>query len=158
DRIVEYAVAQGKQSFVALLPDNAYGSVVEAEFKQVVARKGARVVAVERYGADGGKMSEPARLIAQAAARADVLLLPDSGEGAVAAAQALSVNGLDLKRLQVIGTGLWDDPRIFADPGLEGGWYPAPDSGGFRAFAARYRTRYGQDPVRTSTLAYDAVA
>ena len=29
---------------------------------------------------------------------------------------------------------------------------------GFRSFSARYRQRYGQDPVRTATLAYDAVA
>jgi ABC-type branched-subunit amino acid transport system substrate-binding protein len=29
---------------------------------------------------------------------------------------------------------------------------------GFRNFSARYRTRYGQDPVRTASLAYDAVA
>jgi ABC-type branched-subunit amino acid transport system substrate-binding protein len=158
DRIVEYAVAQGRRSFVALLPDNPYGSVVEAEFKQVVARKGGRVVAVERYAADGGKMAESARLVAQAAPRADVLFIPDSGDGAVAAVQALGTNGVDLKRLQIVGTGLWDDPRIFAEPALEGGWYPAPDSGGFRAFSARYRARYGQDPVRTSTLAYDAVA
>jgi ABC-type branched-subunit amino acid transport system substrate-binding protein len=63
-----------------------------------------------------------------------------------------------LKRLQVIGTGLWDDPRIFAEPSVAGGWYPAPDSAGFRAFATRYRARFNQDPVRTATLAYDAVA
>ena len=49
DRVVEYAIAQGKRSFIALLPDNAYGSVVEAAFKQIVAKKGARVVALERY-------------------------------------------------------------------------------------------------------------
>ena len=29
---------------------------------------------------------------------------------------------------------------------------------GFRAFSGRYRTRYGQDPVRPATLAYDAVS
>ena len=158
DRIVEYTIAQGKRSFVAMLPDNAYGSVVEAEFKQVVARKGGRVVAVERYGADGGKMAESARLIAQAAARADALFIPDSGDGVVAAVRALATSGLDVKRLQVIGTGLWDDPRIFSEPAVDGGWYPAPDSAGFRAFSERYRSRYGQEPVRTATLAYDAVA
>jgi ABC-type branched-subunit amino acid transport system substrate-binding protein len=43
-------------------------------------------------------------------------------------------------------------------PGLEGGWYAAPESNGFRSFAGRYRARYGNDPVRTATLAYDAVA
>ena len=158
DRIVDYAIQQGKRSFVALVPDNAYGSVVEAEFKQEVARKGGRVVALERYPADGGKMADAAKLIAQAAARADVIFIPDAGEGGAAAAQALAANGLNLKRLQVAGTGLWDDPRIFADPALEGGWFAAPDSGGFRSFAGRYRARYGQDPVRTATLAYDAVA
>jgi branched-chain amino acid transport system substrate-binding protein len=158
DRIIDYAISQGRKSFVALLPDNAYGSVVEAEFKQVVARKGGRVVALERYPADGGKMAEAAKQIAQAAAQADVLFIPDSGEGVSAAVQALGANGVNLKRLQVIGTGLWDDPRVFGEAAVQGGWYPAPDSAGFRAFSARYRAKYGQDPVRTATLAYDAVA
>jgi ABC-type branched-subunit amino acid transport system substrate-binding protein len=158
DRVIEYAIAQGRRSFVAMVPDNAYGSVVEAEFKQVVARKGGRVVALERYSADGGRTGEAAKLIAQAATRADVIFIPDAGDGVVAAAQALAANGLNLKRLQVTGTGLWDDPRIFSEATLEGGWYPAPDSAGFRAFSTRYRARYNQDPVRTATLAYDAVA
>ena len=34
-RIVDYAVSRGKRSFAALLPDNAYGSVVEAAFQHV---------------------------------------------------------------------------------------------------------------------------
>src|SRR5450631_1579642 len=32
------------------------------------------------------------------------------------------------------------------------------DSAGLKFFSGRYRARYGQDPVRTATLAYDAVA
>ncbi|HLH88151.1 MAG TPA: penicillin-binding protein activator [Xanthobacteraceae bacterium] len=158
DRIVEYAIAQGRKSFVAMVPDNAYGAVVEAEFKQVVARRGGRVVALERYPAQGGNMGDSAKLIAQAATHADVLFLPDAGDGVISAVQALAGAGLNLKRLQLIGTGLWDDPRIFSEPSIAGGWYPAPDSAGFRAFATRYRARFGQDPVRTATLAYDAVA
>src|SRR5207245_4722560 len=39
DRAVDYAVSNGKRSFAALVPDNAYGSVVDAEFRQPVARK-----------------------------------------------------------------------------------------------------------------------
>jgi ABC-type branched-subunit amino acid transport system substrate-binding protein len=157
DRVIEYAIAQGRKSFVALIPDNAYGSVVEGEFKQVVSRKGGRVVALERY--DGGaRIGEAARAIAQAASRADAIFIPDSGDGVVGAAQALAGAGLNLKRLQALGTGLWDDPRIFQEAAADGGWYPAPDSAGFRAFSTRYRAKYGQDPVRTATLAYDAVA
>src|SRR6202011_2841446 len=52
NRIVEYAAGTGKRSFAALLPDNAYGNVVEASFKQAVSRKGGRIVAFQKYGAD----------------------------------------------------------------------------------------------------------
>jgi len=62
-----------------------------------------------------------------------------------------------INRVQLLGTGLWDDPRIFSTPSLDGGWYAAPESAGFRNFLSRYRSRFGQDPVRTATLAYDAV-
>ena len=41
---------------------------------------------------------------------------------------------------------------------LEGAWYAGPDPTGFRNFSARYQQRYGNDPVRTASLAYDAVA
>ena len=72
--------------------------------------------------------------------------------------QALAANGVNPKRVQLLGTGLWDDPRIFSNTSLEGGWFAAPESAGFRSFAGRYRARYGNDPVRTATLSYDAVA
>jgi ABC-type branched-subunit amino acid transport system substrate-binding protein len=159
DRVISYAVSQGKRSFVGLLPDNAYGSVVEAEFKQVTARRGARVVALERYSpGDQNRVAEAARLVAQAAGRADAVFIADGGDSVPAVARALTAAGVNLKRLQPIGTGLWDDPAVFAEPSLEGGWFAAPDSAGFKAFATRYRSRYQQEPVRTATLAYDATA
>src|SRR5713101_1031870 len=71
-RIVEYAAGTGKRSFAALLPDNAYGNVVEAAFKQAASRKGGRVVAFEKYGAD---RSAAARTVAQALGQADALLI-----------------------------------------------------------------------------------
>jgi ABC-type branched-subunit amino acid transport system substrate-binding protein len=161
DRVVDYAIAQGKRSFVALVPENAYGGVVEAEFRQYVARKGGRVMALERYPADRARLQGAVQNIVQAAGSADVLFLPGEGEMVPAVAQALTASGVNLKRLQIVGTGLWDDPRIFAEPTLQGGWYAGPDPNGannFRAFSGRYRTRYGTEPARTATLAYDAVA
>ena len=41
NRIVDYAAGTGKRSFAAMVPDNAYGNVVEAAFKQAVGRKAA---------------------------------------------------------------------------------------------------------------------
>jgi branched-chain amino acid transport system substrate-binding protein len=158
DRIVQYAASTGKHSYAALIPDNPYGTVVEAAFKQAVARRGGQVVGLERYPHDKATMANPVRSIAQASARADALFIPDGGDAVPDVAQALSADGLNLKRLQLLGTGLWDDPRICAAPALDGGCYAAPDGVGYRSFSSRYRTRYNQDPVRTATLAYDAVA
>jgi ABC-type branched-subunit amino acid transport system substrate-binding protein len=158
DRIVDFAVASGKRSFAALLSEGAYGTVVEAEFKQAVARKGARIVALERYALSPGAMQGPAAKVAQAASGADAVFIPEGPEVVPAVAKALSAAGLDLRRVQLLGTGLWDDPRIYGEPLLQNGWFAAPEANGFRNFSARYRARFGQDPVRTATLAYDAVA
>lgn len=161
DRIVDYAVSQGKRSFVALVPDNPYGSVVEAEFRQYVARKGGRVMALERYPTDPSRMQAAVQNIAQAAGSADALFVPGDGDAVPAVVQALASAGVNLKRLQLLGTGLWDDPRILNSPALAGGWYAGPDPNSpnnFRAFTARYSAKYGQEPARTATLSYDAVA
>src|SRR5687767_11637985 len=72
------------------------------------------------------------------------------------AVQALNAAGV--RRAQLLGTGVWEDARTFSDPALQGGLYAGSDPSGFRAFAGRYRARYGQDPIRNATLAYDAVA
>jgi ABC-type branched-subunit amino acid transport system substrate-binding protein len=157
DRIVSFAVSNGKRSFAALLPDNAYGTVVEAAFKQIVPRKGGRIVALERYPLDPSKLQGSVRAVAQAAGRVDAIFIPDGSDAVPAVTQALARSGVNLKRLQLLGTGLWDDARIFAEPTLHGGWFAAPDSTGFRNFAGRYRTRFNQDPARAATLAYDAV-
>ena len=155
NRIVDYAYSTGKRSFAAILPENAYGNVVEVAFKHAVARKGARMVAFERYGAD---RATAARNIATQLTGADALLLADDGDAVVATADALTTAGANLRNVQLLGTGLWDNPRVFNSASMQGGLYAAPDPAGFRAFSGRYRTKYGNDPVRTATLAYDAVA
>src|ERR1700682_4810692 len=155
NRIVDYSAGTGKRSFAALVPDNAYGNVVEAAFKQAVGRKGGRVIAFEKYGAD---RATPARTVAQSLGQADALLLADDGDSVVATADALTAAGANLRNIQLLGTGLWDNPRVFASPALQGGLYAAPDPAGFRSFSGRYRTKFGAEPVRIATLAYDAVA
>jgi hypothetical protein len=157
-RIVQYAESAGKRSYGALIPDNPYGTVVEAAFRQDVARRGGQVVAIERYPHDKAGMAGPIKNVAQAGARIDAIFIPDSGDVLPDVVQTLGASGANPKKLQLLGTGLWDDPRIYSVAALDGGWYAAPDSAGYRNFAQRYRARYMQDPVRTATLAYDAVA
>jgi len=158
ERIVQYAASTGKRSYAALIPDNPYGTVVEAAFKQDLARRGGQLIALERYPHDKAAMAGPVRTVAQAAFRAEALFIPDGGDAVPDVVQTLIGNGVNTRRVQLLGTGLWDDPRVTGNPSLDGGWYAAPDATGYRAFSERYRARYRQEPVRTATLAYDAVA
>ena len=61
-------------------------------------------------------------------------------------ADALTAAGANLKNIQLLGTGLWDNPRVFASPTLQGGLYAAPDPSGFRSFSSRYREN--STPIR----------
>src|SRR6476661_7892355 len=157
-RIVEFSISRGKRSFAAILPDNAYGTVVEGAFQQEVSRRGGRVLVLEKYTPEGNRINEAARRVSQAANQVDSIFIPDSPDAVPQVVNALAANGVDLRRVQMIGSGLWEDARISSTAALEGAWYAAPEATGYRNFSARYRARYGQDPVRTATLAYDAVA
>jgi len=157
-RIVEFSISRGKRSFAAILPDNAYGTVVEGAFQQEVSRRGGLVLLLEKYTPEGNRINEAARRVSQAANQVDSIFIPDSPDAVPQVVNTLAANGVDLRRVQMIGSGLWEDARISSTAALEGAWYAAPESNGFRNFSARYRARYGQDPVRTATLAYDAVA
>src|SRR5579871_5654742 len=78
NRIIDYASSTGKRSFAALLPENAYGNVVEAAFQQAVPRRGGRVAAFQKYVAN--QIQGPAQQIAQALGTADSLFLADDGD------------------------------------------------------------------------------
>ena len=158
ERVVDYAKSRSKTAFAALIPENAYGNVVEAAFKQAVARANARLVAVERVPGNPAGAQAAARRIAPSLAGADALFLPGEPESVTLVARTLAEARVDLKRMQLLGTGLWDDGRVYSDANLQGGWFATPESFGFRNFANRYRARYGGEPLRAATLSYDAVA
>ncbi len=136
-RIIGYAAGQGRRSFAALIPDNAYGTVVEAAFKQAVARRGGRVVALERYPVDREKMQASVRNVAQAASRADAIFIPDGADAVPTIVQMLNASGIDTKRVQPLGTGLWEDAQIVLEPcSSRGPGMPAPTRPAFAIFPA----------------------
>ena len=158
ERIIGYATSNGRKSFIALLPDNAYGTVVEGHLKQVVAARGGRIAALEHYPSDPARMADSVRKVATAARQADSVFIADAAEATPQIVQQLVSNGVSPRRLKLVGTGLWDDPKLFSNENMMGAWFAAPDISTYRAFADRYRARFGQEPVRTASLAYDAVS
>jgi ABC-type branched-subunit amino acid transport system substrate-binding protein len=88
----------------------------------------------------------------------DALFIPEQAEAMQAVSKELVANGIDSKKVQIFGTGLWNDARTLSLPALQGAWFTAPENAGFNAFAQRYKAKYGSDPARVATLAYDAVS
>lgn len=156
DRIVDYAAAKGKKSIAALIPDNDYGRIADAEFQQVAAQRGMRVMGIEHYQPQTARAA--VRKVAALGNQIDGLFIADQAGAMPAIAQALTASGIDSHKVQILGTGLWNDPRVLSLPALQGAWFAAPDNAGFKAFSARYRAKYGSDPVRIATLSYDAVS
>ncbi|MDR7036286.1 ABC-type branched-subunit amino acid transport system substrate-binding protein [Methylobacterium sp. BE186] len=160
DRVVEEAVASGKRSFAALIPENSYGNAVEAQFREAVARKGARLAGLERYapGAPEPAVQRLAGVISGPAAQADALFLPETPDGLAVVAPALQKAGFSPARVRPLGTAVWNEPRVFALPALQGAWFASPDRAGFGGFAGRYQARFGASPPRVASLAYDSVS
>jgi ABC-type branched-subunit amino acid transport system substrate-binding protein len=155
DRILDYAASNNKGNLAALIPETTYGSVVNALLQDGAAKRGIKILAIERYSV--GTAEEAAKRIATLSGKMDSLFIAENGDGAENTAKALQRAGIDKTKVQLLGTSSWDDPRIYAQPIFQGGWFPLADKTGYQAFAQRYRTKYGSDPIRLATLAYDAV-
>lgn len=159
-RIIRYAGTQKKRSFAALVPDDSYGAVVEAAFRQEVGRIGGRIVTIQRYKLKG---NDTADLIAKTNALAanlknvDSLFIPAGGGVPALVVQTLTQKGANTGTVKILGSGQWDTPDLRNNPFLAGSWYPGPDNSGFQAFAGRYQAAYGSPPPRNATLVYDGV-
>ena len=157
ERIVSYAAAQNRKSMAAIVPDDAYGLVVEAAFREQAARNGARAMAVERYKGDPADLQAKAGAIARLGAQIDAVFVPDASANAIQVVQAMTSAGLDRTRVKILGSGRWYDPAAFASPVLAGGWFPGADATGTDSFRGRYRATYGADPGPLAILGYEAV-
>jgi len=153
DGIVEYAASRGKKSYAVLAPESDYANVAVGEFQQAATRVGARVVAVARY--TPGQPDSAVQEIAGVATQIDALFIPEPADTVGAVAAALAASGV---KTQILGTGVWNDPRVLRLPALQGAWFAAPENAGFNSFAQRYRAKFNLDPLRLASLADDAVS
>jgi ABC-type branched-subunit amino acid transport system substrate-binding protein len=161
DRIISFAASRGKRSFAALLPNSAYGAIVEAALQRAVANAGGRLMAVERYELDRSAMQTKAPAVAALVKQGvvDAVFIPGNSDEAPFLGQIFAAAGIDPSKVTYLGSGQWsDEPKILGESALNGGWYPAPDNSGYAGFARRYQSTFGSAPIRTATLAYDATS
>ncbi len=163
--IVAYAVSQGRRNFAALVPKSAYGKIAESAFRRAVAAQGGQLVTVEQFPLDANSMLEPAKRISaytktddpSIPPRVDTLFIPVGQQSLPTVSALMPYFEIDTKKVKLIGSGLWDYANVGREKPLVGGWFPAPDPKGWRAFTQRYVKAYERTPPRLSSLAYDAV-
>jgi branched-chain amino acid transport system substrate-binding protein len=165
NRIVGFAASQGKKRFAALLPDTAYGNVVEPAFRRAVERVGGTVAIIERYPPAANGMLGPAKRVVESIKRndeemtpVDALFLPGGQEALPQIGPVIAYSGLDTRKVKLLGTGAWDFPSLGRDEAFVGGWYTSPDPGAWRAFAERFGKDFGSAPPRIASVTYDAVS
>ena len=162
-RIVAFATAQGKRQFAAIVPDNAYGVAVEAEFRSAVAAGGGIAVAVRRYPAGLGGILGPAhelvediRTAEESGIQIDALFAPGGQDILANLGSVIRQEKLDTSQIKLLGTGGWDYPNIAREKAFLGGWYPAPAPRSWRAFSEKFTQSFGSAPPRIASLAHNA--
>ncbi|MGI9423037.1 MAG: penicillin-binding protein activator [Hyphomicrobiaceae bacterium] len=164
ERVVGFAASRGRRQFAALIPDTAYGNIVERAFRASVERNGGIVIVMARYPSGPGGALAPARKLVddintaeETGAAIDALFLPGGIELLTSVGPTLAHAQLDLTRIRLLGTGGWDHPSIGRERNLIGSWYPAPDPRNWRAFSEKFSNTFGSAPPRIASLAHNAV-
>jgi branched-chain amino acid transport system substrate-binding protein len=149
ERVVSFAHARGLGRFAVLAPRSAYGEVAVGALRDAVAVDGASLGKVAFYPPAATDVASPAKDMA-AGADFDALLLPVNAARLKGLASALVV--------KFLGTGVWDEPGLGAEPALIGAWFAGPAPTARADFERRFASFYQHAPPRLATLAYDATA
>jgi ABC-type branched-subunit amino acid transport system substrate-binding protein len=158
-RVVDYSISTGIRRFAVFAPRTTYGDQMARTLESQAAIRGGTVVATEIYD-EGADLGAASRRLADAAKGEGKLaiLVPVSPPRVTTVLASLTAAGVDLKSVQLIGTGVWDVPGIGSEAMLQGAWYAAPDPARRADFERKFVATYGRPPQRLATLAYDAVA
>lgn len=171
-RVLAHAREQGLRRIGVLARSDDYGRAVADAAKEATALQGLELVAVEYYDPAATDFTQVVKRFSArkgisskgvTGSAYDAVLLPDDGVRLRNIASLLSYymseGGAQVPRL--LGTLLWDDPKLASEPALAGGWYPAPPAAAHMEFEQRYAKAFGALPPRLSGLAgiaYDSTA
>lgn len=162
DRVVDYAVTSGRRNFAALVPKSPYGAVIEKALVAAVKKRKARVVAIQRYARNEQALQAPTKAMAKtvlnASKKVQALLIGEGGNLLRSIGSILAQEGVTGSTVKMLGTGLWDEAGVNSIQSIVGGWYAGPPPSAKSQFAQRFRTAYGREPPRLSSLSYDAVS
>ncbi len=162
DRVVSYAVAQGRRDIGIVHSDDAGGLSGLRAANNAITRFGATSAGSISYNLSPTGISEAAPQIAEAVSSSGanaILFTDDPASGLTFLTPMLANEGLEAKSVQFLGLTRWNEPAAAAQtPSMQGGVFAAADPTLVARFAARYTEVYGAEPHALAGLAYDGVA
>jgi branched-chain amino acid transport system substrate-binding protein len=166
ERIVDWATKDGVTRFAMLGPNNTNSKAIEQALRDAAAKRGATVVGVEYYTQGNSSPQAEARRVAsliEAENRSHpnkvAVLIPEAGVQLRSVGALLrAIANVTPKEVRFLGTGQWNDPDVWREPGLYGGSFPAPDPTSVADFEKRYQAYFGEAPPRLAAFGYDAGA
>jgi len=164
-RVVQTAARRGARSYVYLGPDDSYGRRVEQALQSAALRNGGQVISSAFYAASNDAPVDEAK---QAASAINALgqrpigeiavLIPETGVKLRGVAPLLPYYEVDIRRVQMLGTGRWNDPSVWREPTLIGGIFAAPDPANLTRFKESFERIYLSEPSQLASIGYDAGA
>lgn len=162
DRLVRYAVKNGKRRIMVVAEDDAAGQVGAQAIEQAIRRNratlaGTAIHPVSRQGIDGVVPN-----VTQAAQSGNVdAIFLTANQGAVLPylTDRMADAGVTSATVQMMGLTRFDQPTDRMKlRGTQGGWFALPDNRMKAQYEQRYRSAYGETPHELGSLAYDGVS
>lgn len=152
--VLRHAADQGKHPVALLQPQSAYGELAAQAFAQA---GGGGLV--KTYARVPTAVTAPAAAMAKVvkAPAGQALLLPDGGQMLRSVSLALTRNGVDPKKVKILGTSLWDDALTRSTPIAQGGWFASVSPELVEGFFQKFERAHKYRPQRSASLGYDAV-
>jgi branched-chain amino acid transport system substrate-binding protein len=162
-RMSDYAYLSDLQRVALMAPNDAYGQKIQTSLKDVYGKKGGVVSPTELYAPSPANIDAAASRLATTYnnssedRRFQAIFIADGGNQLKNIVSALKKTNLDLTKIKLLGTGLWDDPTIASLPELQGAWFSSSSPDNSREFERRFMAIYHYKPVRLASLSYDAL-
>ena len=151
DRTISYATGIGLTSYVAILPQGAYDTLVERQLKETLATHGGVLLGVSRYQYSNESVVAAVQQILPAIREADAIFIPDGGTAPAAIARVIQSEGVKLRDKRP------SDSAKLNSAHLQGAIFADMDQTHFEEFKLRYKERFGTEPSVNAGLGYDAV-
>ncbi|MFI4983699.1 MAG: penicillin-binding protein activator [Rickettsiales bacterium] len=158
-RVLTYAREKLPADIYAVLPRNKYGEVIESSIAKLNRRLEAPVTVIGRYNQEStaADMQQVAVNIKFHSSPNSALLVPEGTSSLAGFINELRSKG-GAGRYKMLGSGLWDDERLYKIPELNGAWFANIPHSKRDKFEKRFMAHFDYKPSRLSSLAYDSIA